>query len=84
MTSTIEVITLNFFVDLETTHQHLSYEVLHDMISYGTFDFKMWPWGKQFLTRSETHEGQHRSAPKIYQLSDKSYATFTPSLEFIW
>jgi hypothetical protein len=75
---------VKIFVDLESTHQGLSYEVLHDMVPYGTFDFKIWPWGKQSSTRNETHEGQGRSAPKINQLSGSSYATFTPSLEFIW
>jgi hypothetical protein len=29
---------------------------------YGSVDFKIWPWGKQISTRSETHEGQCRSA----------------------
>jgi hypothetical protein len=72
------------FVDLESTCQDLSYEVLHDMTRYGTFDFKIWPFGKQILTHSETHEGQDRSAPKTIQLSGNSYATFTSSLELIW
>jgi hypothetical protein len=31
------------FVDLESTHQDLLYEVLYDMVPYGTFDFKIWP-----------------------------------------
>jgi hypothetical protein len=75
---------INFFVDLESTYQDLSYEVLHDMVPYGIFDFKIWPWGKQISTRCDTHEGQGRSAPKINQLSGSSYATFTPSLELIW
>jgi hypothetical protein len=26
------------------------------MVPYGTFDFKIWPWGKQISTRSETPE----------------------------
>ena len=75
---------VKIFLDLESTHQDLSYEVLLDMVPYGTFDFKIWPWGKQISTRSETHEGQGGSAPKIKQLSGSSYATFTPSLELIW
>jgi hypothetical protein len=55
-------------VNLESTHQDLSYEVLHDMVPYGTFDLKIWPWGKQISTRSETNEGQGQSAPKIISL----------------
>jgi hypothetical protein len=86
MTSPNIVIKVTMFVDLESTHLDLSYEVLNDMVPHGTctFDFKIWPWGKQISTRSETHEGQGRSAPKINQLSGNSYATFTPSLELIW
>ena len=75
---------VKIFVDLESTYQDLSYEVLHDMVPYGTFDFKIWPWGKQISTRSETHEGQSRSAPKTNQLSGRPYATYTPNLELIW
>jgi hypothetical protein len=75
---------VKIFVDLESTHQDLSYDVQHDMVPYGNFDFKIWPWGKQISTRSETHEGQGWSAPKINQLSGSSYPTFTPSLELIW
>jgi hypothetical protein len=75
---------VNFFVYLETIYQDLSYDVQHNMVPYGTFDFKIWPWGKHISTRSETHEGQRQSAPKINQLSGSSYATFTPSLELIW
>jgi hypothetical protein len=50
---------VKIFVDLEITHQDLSYEVLHDMVPYGTctFNFKIWPWSKQISTRSETDEG---------------------------
>ena len=58
--------------------------VLLDMVPYGTFDFKIWPWGKQLLTRSKTHEGQGWSAPKTNQLRGKPFSTFTPSLELIW
>jgi hypothetical protein len=43
---------VNFFVDLKSTHQDLSYDVLHNMVPYGTFDFKIWPLGKQISTRS--------------------------------
>jgi hypothetical protein len=75
---------VKIFVELESTHQDLSYDVLHDMVPYGTFNFKIWPWGKQISTRSETHESQGRSAPKINQLCGSSDATFTPSLELIW
>jgi hypothetical protein len=75
---------IKIFVDLESPYQVLSYEVLHDMVPYGTFDFKIWPSGKQISTRSETHEGHGWSAPKINQLRGSSYATFTPSLELIW
>ena len=75
---------VKFFVDLESTHQDLSYDVQQDMVPYGTFDFKIWPWGKQISTCSETHEGQGWSAPKTNQLSGSSDATFTPSLELIW
>jgi hypothetical protein len=75
---------VEIFVDLERTDQDLSYEVQHDMVRYGTFDFKIWPWGKQISTRSETHEVQGRRAPKINQVSGRPYATFTPSLELIW
>jgi hypothetical protein len=39
---------VKIFDDLESTYQDLSYEVQHDMVPYGTFDFKIWPWGKQF------------------------------------
>jgi hypothetical protein len=39
--------------------------------------------GKQISIRSDTHEGQSRSAPKINQLSGSPYATFTTSLELI-
>jgi hypothetical protein len=48
--------------DLASTHQDLSNEVVHDMVPYGTFDFKILSWGKQISTRSETHEGQGWSA----------------------
>jgi hypothetical protein len=41
MSSPNDVITSNFFFDLESTHQDLPYEVLHDMVPYGTFDFKI-------------------------------------------
>jgi hypothetical protein len=75
---------VKIFLDLESTHQDLSYEVKHDMVLYGSCDFKNWPWGKQISTRSETPEGQRRLAPKINQLSGSSYATFTPSLKSIW
>ena len=75
---------VNIFVDLESTYQDLLYYVLHDMVPYGTFDFKIWPWGKQISTRSETPEGHGRSTQKINHLSGSSYATFTPSLELIW
>ena len=75
---------VKIFVDLESPYQDLSYEVLHDMVPYGSFDLKIWPWGKQLSTRSETHEGQAWSGPKIIQLSGSSLATFTPSLELIW
>jgi hypothetical protein len=75
---------VKIFVDLESTHQDLSYDVLHNMVLYGTCDFKIWPWGKQISTWSETHEGKGWLAPKINQLSGSSYATFTPSLELIW
>jgi hypothetical protein len=75
---------VKFFVDLKSTHQDLWNDVQHDMVPYGAFDFKIWPWGKQISTRSETHEGQGRSAPKTIQASGSSYATFTPSLELIW
>jgi hypothetical protein len=57
------------FVDLESTYEGLSYDVQHDMVPCGAFDFKIWPWGKQISTRSETQEGQGWSAPKINQLS---------------
>jgi hypothetical protein len=75
---------VKFFVDVESTRQYLSYDVQHDMVPYGTFDFKIWPWGKQISTRSKTHEGQGWSAPKINQLSGRLDVTFTPSLELIW
>jgi hypothetical protein len=83
MTSPNDVIASNF-VDLESTHQDLSYEVLHDMVPYGTFNFKIWPRGKQISTRSETHEGHGQLTAKTNQLSGSSYATFTPSFELIW
>jgi hypothetical protein len=75
---------VKIFVDLESTHQGLSYDVQYDMVPYGTFDFKIWPWGRHISTRSETHECHGRSAPKTNQLSGSSDATFTPSLELIW
>jgi hypothetical protein len=75
---------VKLFVDLESTYQGLSYEVQHHVVPYGTFDFKIWPWGKQISTRSETHEGQGWSAPKTNQLSTRPFATCTPSLELIW
>jgi hypothetical protein len=82
------------FVDLESTHHVLSYEVLHDMVPYGTFDFKIWPWGKVISTHSETHEGQGRSPQKfnslvaahmllsyqVWNWSDKSYSKKRVSL----
>ena len=74
---------VKIFVDLESTYQDLSYDVQHDMVPYGTFDFKIWPWGKQYSTRSETHKGQGRSAPKTNQLSGRLCATFRPSLKLI-
>jgi hypothetical protein len=43
---------VNCFVDLESTHQGLSYEVLHNVVPYGTFDLKIWPFGKQSFTHS--------------------------------
>jgi hypothetical protein len=75
---------VKIFVDLESTHQDLSYDVPHDIVLYGAFDFKIWPWGEQISTRSEAHEGESRSAPKTNQLSGSSYATFTPILKLIW
>jgi hypothetical protein len=75
---------VNFSVDLESVYQDLSYDIQHDIVPYGTFDFKIWLWGKQISTRSETHEGQSRSAPKINQLSGSSDATLAPKLELIW
>jgi hypothetical protein len=75
---------VKIFVDLDSTYQDLSYEVLHNMVPYGTFHLKIWSWGKQISTRRETHEGQGWSAPKANQVSGSSYATFTPSLELIW
>jgi hypothetical protein len=71
-------------VDLESTHQDLSNEVLHDMVLYGTFDFKIWSSGMQISTCCKTHEGQGRSAPNANQLSSSSFTTLTPSLELIW
>ena len=41
MTSLNDVISSKFFVDLESAYQNLSYEVLHDMVQYGTFDLKI-------------------------------------------
>jgi hypothetical protein len=87
MTSPNDVITSIFFVDLKSTHQDLLYGVLHNMVPYGTFDFKIWPWGKQISTCSETHERQRRSHQKlsswvvahmllshrVWSWSDKSY-----------
>jgi hypothetical protein len=32
---------VKIFVDLESTHQDLSYDVQHDMVPYSTFDFKI-------------------------------------------
>jgi hypothetical protein len=31
----------HFFVDLKSTHQDISYDVLHDMVLYDTYDFKI-------------------------------------------
>jgi hypothetical protein len=67
------------FVDLESTHQDLTYDVLHDMVPYGTFGLKIWPWGKEISSHSEIHEDEGRSAPKINQLSGRLCATFTLS-----
>jgi hypothetical protein len=75
---------VKFFVDLKGTHQGLSYDVLHNMVPYGIFDLKIWPWGKQISTRSETHEGDGWSAPEIIQLSGSSHATFRQCLQLIW
>jgi hypothetical protein len=75
---------VKILVDLESTNQGLSYEVLHYMVPFGTLDFKIWSCGKQILIRSKTHEDQGLSVPKINQLSDRPYATFPPTLEFIW
>jgi hypothetical protein len=75
---------VKILVDLESTHQGLSYEVLHDIVPFDTVDLKIWPCGKQISTRNETHEGQSRLVPKINQLSGRPYATSTPSLELIW
>jgi hypothetical protein len=75
---------INIFVDLNSTHEDLSNDIQHDMVPYGTFDFKIWRSGKPISTRSENHEGQGRLAPKINQLSGSSDATFTLSLELIW
>jgi hypothetical protein len=41
---------------LHFIHEALSYKVQHDMVLYGTFDFKVWLWSEQFLTRSETRK----------------------------
>jgi hypothetical protein len=71
---------VKILLDLESTHQGLSYEVLSDMVSL----ISSWPWGKQFSTRSEKHEGQGWSTLKTNQLIGRPYATFTPSMELIW
>jgi hypothetical protein len=71
---------VKILTDLESTHQGFSWGTTR----YGTVDFKIWPWGKQILTRSETHEGQGWSVQKTNQLSGSPYATFKPSLELIW
>jgi hypothetical protein len=52
-------------IDVESAYWVLLYEVLHDMVSYSTVDFKIWLRGKQFSTRSEIHEAQGWSAIKI-------------------
>ena len=36
---------VKLLVDLESTHQELSYDILHDIVPHGTFNFKIWPWG---------------------------------------
>jgi hypothetical protein len=51
-------------IDLESTCHELSYEVQYDMGWFSTVNFKIIPWGKQFLTHSESQEGQSQSAPK--------------------
>jgi hypothetical protein len=38
---------------------------------------------KQFMTWGANHEGQGQSAPKTNQISGRTYATFTVSLEVI-
>jgi hypothetical protein len=38
---------VKILVDFESTYQELSYNVLNDMVLYGTVDFKIRPWGKQ-------------------------------------
>jgi hypothetical protein len=51
---------------------------------YGNIFLKIWFWGKQISTRSESHEGQSWSTPKIKQLGGRPFGTITPSLELIW
>jgi hypothetical protein len=51
---------VKILVDMESAHRGLSYEVLLNMVpSFSKFDLGV------FSTRSENHEDQGRSAPKI-------------------
>jgi hypothetical protein len=36
---------VKILIDLESTSQGLLYEVVHNMVRYGTVDLKIWPWG---------------------------------------
>jgi hypothetical protein len=65
--------------DLESTHQGLSFEVLHDMVSsISKFDL-----GYTIFDPDANHEGQSLSAFKTNQLSGRPHATFTPTLKLI-
>jgi hypothetical protein len=68
---------VKLIVDLKSTHQGLSYEVLHNIVlsilKYDLGVHHFWP--------GANHEGQGLSALKTNQLSDRPYATFTPRLK---
>jgi hypothetical protein len=79
---------VKIFADLESTHKDLSYDIQHDMVPYGTFDFKIWPWGKHISTRTRPMKvkadrpkklitlvaAQMLLAHQVWCWSDKSYS----------
>jgi hypothetical protein len=70
---------INILTDLESAHQWLSFEVLHNMV----LSLQNLTLGYIIFDPVDSHESLARLALKTNQLSGRPCATFTPSLKLI-